>query len=342
MAENSNVFQKFAPGQIWNLRLQQCAATDEKLRPYLIIGAVKRRLILIRLTHEGEFSSNWIYTIKNDDGTSSNFIIDCPIVVNPWDIKDQINADDLRILKRQEFLAIMKMFIAMIIYNSTYEDMLLTESSINDIKEEISRHEETMYSFSRYGTYNDVTKISSPFKIKTPIMEAPPIEVKEEETAEIENDVDDNEDTDEEYIEEIDNTDEDTDDDNYVARRCYHNVKTTMASLKIEDIVIFGEGSTSLEDVYKACDQFGIKNPKFELSTLCQRKRCAYVGGKYNFTLKMYFNKDKNADKRKSRNFKKVKRNLIEDVDNFGAAVTASIWGTSTATVYYYAKSKTK
>lgn len=314
MAENSNVFQKFAPGQIWNLRLSQCAATDEKLRPYLILGAVKRRLLLIRLTHEGEFSSNWIYTIKNDDGTSSNFIVDCPIVVNPWDIKDQINADDLRILKRQEFLAIVKMFIAMIIYNSTYEDMLLTESSINDIKEEISRHEETMYSFSRYGTYNDVTKISSPFKIKTPIMEAP-IEVK---------------------------TDEDIDDGNDAERRQYHNYKTTIASLKIEDIVIFGEGSTSLEDVNKACEQFGIKNPKFELSTLCQRKRCAYVGGKYNFTLKMYFNKDKNADKRKARNFKKVKRSLIEDVDNFGAAVTASIWGTSTATVYYYAKNKTK
>lgn len=340
MAENSNVFQKFAPGQIWNLRLQQCAATDEKLRPYLIIGAVKRRLLLIRLTHEGEFSSNWIYTIKNDDGTSSNFIIDCPIVVNPWDIKDQINADDLRILKRQEFLAIMKMFIAMIIYNSTYEDMLLTESAVDDIKEEISRHEETMYSFSRYGTYNDVTKISSPFKIKTPIMEVPPIEVKEEEP--IENDANDNEDTDEEYIEEINDTDEDIDDGNDAERRQYHNYKTTIASLKIEDIVIFGEGSTSLEDVYKACDQFGIKNPKFELSTLCQRKRCAYVGGKYNFTLKMYFNKDKNADKRKARNFKKVKRNLIEDVDNFGAAVTASIWGTSPATVYYYAKNRTR
>jgi hypothetical protein len=339
MAENSNVFQKFAPGQIWNFRLQQCAATDEKLRPYLILGAVKRRLILIRLTHEGEFSSNWIYTIKNDDGTSSNFIVDCPIVVNPWDIKDQINADDLRILKRQEFLAIVKMFIAMIIYNSTYEDMLLTESSINDIKEEISRHEETMYSFSRYGTYNDVTKISSPFKIKTPIMEVPPIEVQEEIT---ENDTEDNEDTDEEDVEEIDNIGEDIDDDNDAARRQYHNYKTTIASLKIEDIVIFGEGSTSLEDINKACDQFGIKNPKFELSTLCQRKRCAYVGGKYNFTLKMYFNKDKNADKRKARNFKKVKRTLIEDVDNFGAAVTASIWGTSTATIYYYAKNKTK
>lgn len=343
MSENANnIYQKYAPGQIWFMELTPSYVTDDKERPYLIIASSLSRLTLLKMTHGGDYSSNWIYPIHNNDGTTSKIILDCPIVVNLEDVK--INAKSLRVIRRQEFISIMQAYIAMVTCMSTYEDVLLSEASVQEIQNNVSRYDESFYRFARYAAFEDVSKYETAPGIRLIVNDvAKPVNpVEEEVVEEIVKTVEESED-----IENIDDEPEDDvgteiddeeeiDIENEPKRSRYK--KHDIPELKLEDIILLGVGNTSLDDIHKACDQFGIKNARFELSDLVNRKKCAYVGSRYNFTLKIHYNKKNGDGKRKKRDFAKVTRQLKDDFERLGATMTASIWDTSKASIYKYIK----
>ena len=347
MSENANnIYQKYAPGQIWFMELTQSSVSDDKERHYLIIASSLSRLTLLKMTHGGEYSSNWIYPIPNNDSTTSKIIHDCPIVVNLEDVK--INVKSLRVLRRQDFIAIMQAYIAMVTCMSTYEDVLLSETSVQAIQNEVSRYDESFYRFARYAAFEDVSRYETAPGIRLIVNDVPkpvkpvPVPVEEEivETVEESEVIEDTEDIDDELEDDVDTEIDDEEDiviedEPKISRYKKHE----LPELKLEDIIILGVGNTSLDDIHKACEQFGIKNARFELSDLVNRKKCAYVGSRYNFTLKIHYNKKNGDGKRKKRDFAKVTRYLRDDFERLGATTTAAIWDTSKASIYKYTKS---
>lgn len=348
--------QIYAPGQIWRMRLEKesTAFVDNKYRPYLIIGSIKRRLILLKMTHGGTFSSNWIYPIENIGDTVSNIILDSPIIVGT----DRIDSgcEYMYTLSRDLFIDIYQNYVASMLYISTLEREILSDGSIDKIKSIIDDHIDNMYSFSRYGLIGKPSNTTTELEESvddSDLIKSPDVETIAEglitefnstlNTAK--ESIDSSEESAEESVEESVNInvfdDEDTEDQEECLDEDEHvssgRIRYTAKKdhIDVEDLVIFGEGFTKLDDINAAATEFDIKNFKFQLSDLCTRKKCTYINGKYNFVLKKLY---RNGGASGKRNLKRYRSLIQNDLDMFGVSTASKIWGLSTSTIYYYAK----
>lgn len=334
-------FQVYQPGQIWRMRLKESDVTDNKYRPYLIIGSVKRRITVLKLTHGGSYSSNWIYKLENPNGSTSNIILDTPSVIDVNNI--DIDYSYMYSLSRPLFMDIYKQFIAAMLYESTFDNEILTDESVASIKSIIDNHVDNMYAFSRYGTIprdrdfdddNNGTAEIIDASIDNDTTDDTIVGDIAEAIAAVEEEEDAN---DEDVIEVISDECDESDDNEEIKhhRRPRKDYPKTCA----EDLVIFGEGHTHIDMVNKVFTEFGISNIKFELSNLCMRGKCVYINNKYNFTLKSRLNKD-DANPKKRRNLGKYKSIMKQDIEKYGSSRAAAIWGISIATLHYYTKIK--
>lgn len=335
--------QVYAPGQVWRIRLDrdEKSITDNKYRPYLILGSVKRRLIMLKMTHGGSFSSNWIYPIENLGNGTSNIILDAPIVVGTEKINES-DCEYMYTLSRDLFIDIYQHYMASMLYISALEREILSDGSIERIKTILDEHIDNMYAFSRYGLISksvnnvaisdntdDTDLVSVPDMSENATIE----EINSSEEDNSDDDADNDSDSDDDISDEEseDESDEDLSETQHSGRTRYAAKKD---HVDIEDLVIFGEGFTKLEDVNIAATEFDIKNAKFQLSDLCIRKKCVYINGKYNFTLKKMY-KTSTPNKRSLRKYRTLIRS---DINTFGASMASKMWGLSISTIYYYAK----
>lgn len=144
--------QVFVPGQIWFIELKSSYVNDDKTRPYLVIGSNRRKITLLKLTHGGEFSSNWIYQLRHPDDTVSRIILDAPITV----VTNEIKAMYKYTLSRDLFREIYKEYISAMIYHSGIDNEVLSDNFIEGVKNIIAKHDESMPAFARYADMHGV------------------------------------------------------------------------------------------------------------------------------------------------------------------------------------------
>ena len=345
--------QTYAPGQVWLFELPPSDVNDDKFRPYLIVGSTNRRITLLKITHGGAYSSNWIQPI-NVNGNVSNIICDCPISISVHTIEH--NCKYLYELSNDAYKYIYCRYLAAMLHVGGMDKLLKNDESVEAINNILDQHEDKYYAFSRYGkieiadgddddikpdhylrdgkfnrydddSEEDDIEEDAEEAIVDDVIEEEPIEepVEEPETTDEEDNTEEPE-ASEEIVEEINEVPEET------KKRNYHREKP---EIKITDLILFGEGYTSLDQINKVCEKYDIQFPKFQLDDLCHRNKCVFMNGKYNFVLKSNYHR---STKSKKRNFNRVKRVVIDDYDKYGAKVTADIWGTTSSTIYKYVK----
>ena len=339
--------QTYAPGQVWLFELPPSDVNDDKFRPYLIVGSTNRRITLLKITHGGAYSSNWIQPI-NVNGNVSNIICDCPISVSVQTIEH--NCRYLYELRNEAYEYIYGKYLAAMLHVGGMDKLLKNEKSVESINNILDQHEDKYYAFSRYGKIevadgdddeikpdhylhdgrfrrydddDDDTEEDAEETIDDDETEEETIE--EPETTDEEDDIEEPE-VHEEIVEELNEVPED------IKKRNYHREKP---EIKITDLILFGEGYTSLDQINKACEKYDVQYAKFQLDDLCHRNKCVFINGKYNFVLKSNYHR---TTRSKKRNLTRVKNTVIEDYDKYGAKVTADIWGTTSSTIYRYVK----
>lgn len=328
--ENLFGAQIYVPGQIWKLKLEMTYANDVKARPYLVVGSTRRKVILLKLTHGGEFSSNWIYPLQHPNGSVSRIILDAPIVIST----DEVESMYMYTLSRELFKDIYKEYISAQIYLSGINAEVLTLDFMNDVRHIIDNHEETMASFARYGNMRRADEGSNDKKENDVVVE--PVETEdmpEPTTEDINEELDDVVET-----EEINEVSEKVTVEEYITEpavhsRVRHSPKETIK--KVSDIVVFGTSCfTTAKDMDKICNEFGIKHYKFQLNDLLGNKAVTYSNNTYyGISLKCSINRDYDHP-RKRRNLIAYKDMVMSDVERFGVIGAAHIWGTHHSNLY--------
>jgi len=127
--------RKFVPGQIIFATINTSALNGDitKNRPYLIIASNNRRIVVLKMTHNGEYSSNWIYSLEDIDGQTSNIICDCPITVNVSTIIENYTHD--KFLTPEPFKDVFKKNRNRVVYmNNKYNVTLKSGLIVNKTK----------------------------------------------------------------------------------------------------------------------------------------------------------------------------------------------------------------
>ena len=364
--------QVFVPGQIWVIELKSSYVNDDKTRPYLVIGSNRRKITLLKLTHGGEFSSNWIYQLRHPDDTVSRIILDAPITV----VTNEIKAIYKYTLSRDLFREIYKEYISAMIYHSGIDNEVLSDNFIEGVRNIIANHDESMPAFARYADMHGVqheaeeeiaevaeeTVAPAPEVVKPEpqntveieeINETPKPyeEIHKDETVEevaeevtepvVEESADE---VTEEVTEFIDEEDDDkniddivVDENSKIGKRTY-NVRPRGAENQtpknVSDIIIFNTSQrTSREELNKWCEELGLEHYRFQLNDLVKRGRCTYKNGFYDFVLKANLNRDP-ANPRKDRNLVRYRQMIISDINRFGVGLTSKLWGMSVSNLY--------
>jgi len=331
--ENLFGAQIYVPGQIWKLKLEMSYANDIKARPYLVVGSTRRKVILLKLTHGGEFSSNWIYPLQHPNGSVSRIILDAPIVIST----DEVESMYMYTLSRELFKDIYKEYISAQIYLSGINAEVLTLDFMNDVRSIIDNHEETMASFARYGNMRRADEGSNDKKedddVDAVVEPVETGEIPESATEDINEELDDVVET-----EEINEVSEEVPAEEYIPEpavpsRVKYSAKETIK--KVSDIVVFGTSCfTTAKDMDKMCNEFGIKHYKFQLNDLLSNKAISYSNNTYyGISLKCSINRDYDHP-RKRRDLIAYKDMVMSDVERFGVIKTAHIWGTHCSNLY--------
>lgn len=361
--------QVFVPGQIWVIELKSSYVNDDKTRPYLVIGSNRRKITLLKLTHGGEFSSNWIYQLRHPDDTVSRIILDAPITV----VTNEIKAIYKYTLSRDLFREIYKEYISAMIYHSGIDNEVLSDNFIEGVRYIIANHDESMPSFARYadmhGVQHEVEEEIAEVDEETVAPAPEVVKPEPQNTVEIE-EINETpkpyeeiheEETVEEVAEEVtetvveesateevtDSTDEEDDDKNIgdivvdengkIGKRTY-NVRPRGAENQtpknVSDIIIFNTSQrTSREELNKWCEELGLEHYRFQLNDLVKRGRCTYKNGFYDFVLKANLNRDP-ANPKKDRNLVRYRQMIISDINRFGVSFTSKLWGMSVSNLY--------
>lgn len=292
--------QTFVPGQIWTglAHTSELDGSDNKFRPYMVLCANNKRLILIRMTTGGERSTNWLFTLNMGD-KKQNFICDLPITVdiNKFECptyRYQLTPDLFRTIASKCFASMIYQAFGGPLESSDYD-------VINTI---IEGHDDEYHSFSIYYSLFSDWK---PSTCDDEDAEEDDIE-EEEETIEPEAEVDDNPITpvkiEKPTIE--------------------SRLGTRSTKPKFEDLFIY-EGFTSEQDFYDTCfNKFHIISgaARTMISAAVAEGRCTHENGSYGLTFKCRLTAAK------------YKQQIYNDTINYTDGVVADIWDKTRNYIY--------
>ena len=322
--------RKFLPGQIWSLTIdiEKTIGDQLKRRPYLIIASNNRRIVALKMTTKGQFSTNWMFQFKKERDYDSNIILDMPITVNinkiaPNDTYETTLSPDL-------FRKIMIQHFAAMLYQGV-PDMLKNENTIAEINNVVDNHEDNLLSYCIYNNQYEFGRAAIEPETDEELDDTEAaadedatdevITVPEEPQPEVQVEPEHPETRHDDIIPDAKFTDTTS------ARKTIP--RSTGIVPKVEDIAIIGVGKTLDTKVFNECERIGInlQNAKFQLRQLEQTKKMPHVHDKYGLTLKSDL---KLSDNRSA---------VIEDCEKFGTKIAAQIWNKSESGVKYYVTS---
>lgn len=324
---------KFLPGQVWFMEIEteKIDGNWTKRRPYFIVAANTRRLVVLRMTHGGEGGTNWLYRIDLDEDKPTNIICDAPITVSVEKIRETA---EYKWTFSQDMIAdILKYHFASIMYQSMAD--ILEGNGSNDILELINNHQDRNRAFGKYMVVFDGEEDED-------------VEVEEEES----NDILEEEDEEESEEETEVTTEDDTiiepkveiakatfDEEGKIiditpasktdvasveevaVKEKTHAEKTEWPEIEASDCFIFQAGFRTRDvEVMEDLNRVGIKNPKFAMANLINNRKVSYVNNRYNVTLKSTLIDRKHPAKT-------WMKNIISDCEKLGIKNTALIWG---------------
>jgi hypothetical protein len=319
--------RKFIPGQIWNLtiNLKGTINDDLKRRPYLIIASNNRRIVCLKMTSGGMYSTNWIYMFnRGNSDKDSNIILDVPIAV---DICNLGYGDTYETtLSPDLFRKIMLMHYAAMLSQGLPE--LLDSNALDEIKAIMADHEDRMVSYSIYNMQYEFQKSTVDESNDTEDTEDIE-ETEPEDTTDI---------IEEDKVVTVSHTEAPIADKKFeAAPSSPKNDQTTTSTpttttsyrsnIKVEDLVIIGAGKTLEQKVFDECERLGIatQNAKFQLRQL-ESNGLSHTHDKYGCILKSNC---------KMSDYKEL---VESDVKTFGPMRAAKIWNRSKAGIRYYCK----
>lgn len=325
---------KFLPGQVWFMEIdtEKIDGNWSKKRPYFIVAANTRRLVVLRMTHGGEGGTNWLYRIDIDEDKPTNIICDAPITVSVEKIRE--TAEYKWTFSQDMVMDILKYHFASIMHQSMAG--ILEGNGSNDILELINNHQDRNRAFGKYMvvfdgeeeeddkdeqneqndileeeetevTTEDDTIIEPKVEIATAtfdeegkIIDITPASVEEVEVKE------------KTHAEKIEKPKTKTTRNKMVGNRDY---------IVASDVLIFKTGVTRDNEIYAELERLGIKNPKFVMSDLINRNKVTYNNNRYNVTLKSKLRVN-------SKIFGKEKYNemAIADIKELGITNAAKIY----------------
>lgn len=326
--------RKFIPGQVISAAINttELDGSITKKRPYLIIASNNRRLILLRMTHGGNYSSNWLYSLEEKDGQTSNIICDCPITVNIATIVEDYEHETF--FTPELFKEVFAKYIAATLHQSL-EHFLDDESAVNMVKDFIENHDERLLSYSRLSvTYDNGEDVE-----------------------------DDSDDDDNDILEPVDSDDKTVEDEKdtnvtessgkiinvthklgsvrpgeeankiskksgYSRKGChYRRLEPERDYILATDCFIYNKGWTKSDVISIQLAKLGLKNSKFIMDDLKNRNKVVYMNNAYNVTLKSSLIVNKS---RTTSNAKDYAREIIADCEKVGFERAGLIWGRGT------------
>jgi len=322
--------RKFVPGQIIFATINTSALNGDitKNRPYLIIASNNRRIVVLKMTHNGEYSSNWIYSLEDIDGQTSNIICDCPITVNVSTIIENYTHD--KFLTPELFKDVFKKYLAAMIHQSV-EDFLDDPETVDSVRNEIHNHDERLLSYSRLAiTYSDDNDISDDEETEStedrdtiiemtptpiPVSEPAPTVTVTHKLGSVKPGAE---------AAKVAKSGSKSKKRSYAH---YRRLDPTRDYILATDCFLFNKGWTKSDDISIALSKLGLKNSKFIMDDLKNRNRVVYMNNKYNVTLKsgLITNKTKTSS-----NAKEYAREIIADCENVGFEKAGLIWARGT------------
>lgn len=329
--------RKFIPGQVINVMIDTEALDGSitKKRPYLIVASNNRRLVLLRMTHGGVYASNWLYSLEDKDGQTSNIICDCPITVNVANIVENYEHDTF--FTPELFKEVFAKYMAAMIYQSV-ENFLNEDDAVNMVKDFIENHDERLLSYSRLSvTYSNGDDDEETDKEEEDIP-ATVVPVNSGSNRKENTEV-----TDigskiiavthklgsvrpGEEASKLSKTSK--------SRRFGYNdsighrvLKPSRDYILATDCMIFNKGWTKSDAVSIGLAKLGLKNGRFIMDDLKNRNKVVYMNGSYNITLKsgLIFNTSKTRS-----NAHEYAREIIADCETVGFENAGLIWGRQT------------
>lgn len=328
--------RKFIPGQVINVAIdtESLDGSITKKRPYLIVASNNRRLVLLRMTHGGMYSSNWLYSLEDKDGQTSNIICDCPITVNVANIVENYEHDTF--FTPELFEEVFAKYMAAMLYQSI-EHFLDDEENVDMVRDYVENHDERLLSYSRLSvTYSN----------------------NEEETAAEDEEEDIDISAADEPVDSGVNTKEDTNVTEtsgkiievthklgsvrpgeeasklskvkkdkpfgYNKSAGHRVLKPSRDYILATDCMIFNKGWTKSDVMTIGLAKLGLRNGKFIMDDLKNRNKVVYMNGSYNVTLKSGL--IVNTSKTRS-NASDYAREIISDCETVGFENAALIWG---------------
>ena len=311
MANTIYGISKFLPGQVWFMEIdtEKIDGNWTKKRPYFIVAANTRRLVVLRMTHGGEGGTNWLYRIDIDEDKPNNIICDAPITVSVEKIRE--TAEYKWTFSQDMVMDILKYHFASIMYQSV--SGILEGNGSNDILELINNHQDRNRAFGKYmvvfdGDENDET--------------VEPNDIQETEVTAEDDTIIDPDDkiiditpvpvpvsTPTESVETVE------------VKEKAHAEKTEWPEIEASDCFIFQAGFRTRDvEVIEDLTRVGIKNPKFAMAHLINTHKVSYVNNRYNVTLKSTLIDRKHPAKT-------WMKNIVSDCERLGVKNTALVWG---------------
>ena len=337
----SNVYaiSKYIPGQIWfaEINTENLDGNWTKKRPYFVVAANNRRLVLLRMTHGGEKGTNWLYRIDMGGEKPMNIICDAPITVATEKFYD---AQYKYMVSPDMTMDICQFYLAAMIHQSV--PTILDGDGAGDIQDIVKNHEDRNLAFSKYlMTFSDddedavdsgvssddideteeteeeteVTEESAKIMevIFTPVTPEPQTQTQTQTTV----------------IHTL-GTIKPGEKVGKVKSKAKKNYPATIRHLEVErdyilatDCFIFNKGWTKSDVISIALSKIGLKNTKFVMDDLKNRNKVVYMNNQYNVTLKSSL--IVNTSKTRT-NAKDYAREIIADCETVGFARAGLIW----------------
>lgn len=333
--------RKFIPGQVIWLKIDTSDLdgyiTDK--RPYLIIAANNRRLILLRMTHGGKFASNWVYSLEADDNKYSNIICDCPITVNVHKIIETYEHGEF--FSHDLFMEIFNTYLEAMIHQAV-SDYFKTDEYINDVKDVVENHKDEFLSYSkfsiRYDNGEDEEETAVEDEEEDVDIPAAVVPVDSDFNKKEDTKVTDNGSKIIEVThklgsvrpgEEANKLSKAKKDKpfGYNKSAGHRVLKPSRDYILATDCMIFNKGWTKSDVMTIGLAKLGLKNGKFIMDDLKNRNKVVYMNGSYNVTLKSGL--IVNTSKTRS-NASDYAREIIFDCETVGFENAGLIWGRQT------------
>lgn len=329
--------RKFIPGQVIWLKIDTSDLdgyiTDK--RPYLIIAANNRRLVLLRMTHGGKFASNWGYSLEEDDNKCSNIICDCPITVNVHKIIETYEHGEF--FSHDLFMEIFDRYLKAMIYQSV-PDYFDTDEYINDVKDGVKNHKDEFLSYSKFSIRYDngedeeetaVEDEEEDVDIRAAVVPVDSGSNEKEDTKVT--------DTGSKIIEVThklgsvrpgEEANKVGKKSGYSRKGChYRRLEPERDYILATDCFIYNKGWTKSDAISIQLAKLGLKNSKFIMDDLKNRNKVVYMNNAYNVTLKSSLIVNKS---RTTSNAKDYAREIIADCEKVGFERAGLIWGRGT------------